>query len=575
MVLLVPLLILGIELNYNNTTQEMLSITNDEENITVNKENSTDTNFYENSQNLNNNSTFTENTLNDTDNLLNSSEENSDLANRTILQQDENITIINETSSFSEITVSSSSLNETQTQNIHIENDNQTQTESTKEAVESINEQNHTDLQENETLNEQQTTENITIIDNYTQNTEAENITQINEHSDVNVTQIESIESNQTEHNDTSVMTEQNNTTLNIENQTIINANTTLDEQNETLTDINGNATQNTENETIIDLNVNATSLQAIADAHNYTESETVKSNNETNLVTKSETTTTQSAENETIDIQSNTTVSAAESITTSNASDASSEPINIQTPDNNKEHTITIKSHNTPRENRRIAPNITRKQCPPHMELDTNNKCKCVSDYLYDGNICFKCAPPCHPRATCVSPGKCVCKEGYAGDGIRSCSSTTPKISKISPNSASANGGTIINIVLDDEIPMEVHAAYCRFGATIVSAFSVGGKEAKCRAPTHIPEKVIFAFSYDHVKWSKDEIEFTFIEKNSSFEFPFDRKFVFVIVVCVILGVIYILFLRKKDKNDDLLPLLQNNDEMVPFIQKKREHLD
>ena len=103
-----------------------------------------------------------------------------------------------------------------------------------------------------------------------------------------------------------------------------------------------------------------------------------------------------------------------------------------------------------------------------PHTRKGSNGLCECVEGFEYGDPFskygCYHCNHKCHDDAICSYPGKCVCKNGMIGDGIKTCDIPLPIVTSMSPTLARSVGGETIIVHYYTESNYTQKYGYCKY---------------------------------------------------------------------------------------------------------------
>ena len=116
--------------------------------------------------------------------------------------------------------------------------------------------------------------------------------------------------------------------------------------------------------------------------------------------------------------------------------------------------------------------------------------------------------AGACHANGESVN-GKCVCKQGFAGDGIESCVAL-PVITGIEPKSGPPSGGYAATVYFDEQ-GVVMNEGFCRFGPAIVPA-EVSSDAMICIVPPGREGVVSVYVSRDGKAWSRTAVAFAYV---------------------------------------------------------------
>ena len=201
-----------------------------------------------------------------------------------------------------------------------------------------------------------------------------------------------------------------------------------------------------------------------------------------------------------------------------------------------------------------------------PNTRKGSNGLCECVEGFEFGDPFsrygCYHCSHKCHDNAICSYPGKCVCKNGMIGDGIKSCTIPLPVITNMFPTLAKRVGGETIVLQYYTESNYTQQFGYCKFGSTIVKGNITKDGELKCIIPPSNSKGQKVTMSFDSDNWS-----------TNGFVLMYKRKFpIFAIIalllifVVSIIGIIY----HFKHKKPVLNSEIDQKAESTPFHSQK-----
>ena len=204
---------------------------------------------------------------------------------------------------------------------------------------------------------------------------------------------------------------------------------------------------------------------------------------------------------------------------------------------------------------------------------------CQCRNGFPFgdpnDSKGCWKCQDKCDSNAECVYPGKCVCKESYFGDGIKTCEMKIPKILSYTPSEG--KNGTIVNISYSYPNSLVYKYAFCKFGSIPVNSIELTDNYMLCSSPQKNPSTVTLSISFDAIHWSSEDAYFTYLEERDSFRFV---QF-FLLSIAITLSSIFSIdkihnYLHKKN-DDESIPLINRNKKdtnNAPYKTMQRKKL-
>lgn len=188
------------------------------------------------------------------------------------------------------------------------------------------------------------------------------------------------------------------------------------------------------------------------------------------------------------------------------------------------------------------------------NTELFITGECVCVSGFPYgnpeDEKGCWKCNS-CSSYAECHYPGKCVCQDGWEGNGIN-CNPIVPTII-IMRVIKKKNLANVTFTSTEAHYPGDI--AYCKFGQVVISGVVVYRGIVQCPIPQQPPGKVPFMISFDSIRWSKEDIIYQY---TSSYNIIV--TVVILVIVSIIIYIIFrifveIFFALQKPKQEDEIP--------------------
>jgi hypothetical protein len=150
-----------------------------------------------------------------------------------------------------------------------------------------------------------------------------------------------------------------------------------------------------------------------------------------------------------------------------------------------------------------------------PHTVLALGRKCVCRDGYPYgdpdSAEGCFRCQSQCHSSATCQHPGKCVCDEGYDGDGVSACELVVPEILSIAPAKGPMTGGTFVFVQYQYSLQI-FPTPMCRFGSRYVDGIlHPENNTIACLSPPGPPVSQFLSISFNGIGWSRSQFSFAF----------------------------------------------------------------
>ena len=204
------------------------------------------------------------------------------------------------------------------------------------------------------------------------------------------------------------------------------------------------------------------------------------------------------------------------------------------------------------------------RTSCPgPGTFVNGTGGCECSAETPFGDPEsavgCWSCNPQCDLNAQCVGPNKCICNEGYIGDGIDFCEKPVPILKRISPKEGPADGGTPIELSISvNATNYTVTKAFCRFGPIIVNAVQMNSSLIKCITTKEKPGNVQVSVGFDAIRWSNQQFTYVF-QQNST---PPNEVFFYCFLALTVILLISISawYYTKQSKfgenQDEILPL-------------------
>ena len=167
----------------------------------------------------------------------------------------------------------------------------------------------------------------------------------------------------------------------------------------------------------------------------------------------------------------------------------------------------------------------------------------------------CWNCNPPCDVDGVCVSMDRCVCKEGYIGDGYDSCIVPIPKITSFGPKKSSTHGRVHVKFSVKHPEKFNVTQGYCRFGPIITKA-AVTGSDGKfeCVTPESLPGEQPVAVSYNLIKWSEERLFIKYISTDASSGSRAYKVFLYSLVLTV--AAVVVMWILLRNDTDEMMPL-------------------
>ena len=159
--------------------------------------------------------------------------------------------------------------------------------------------------------------------------------------------------------------------------------------------------------------------------------------------------------------------------------------------------------------------------------------------------------AGACHANGESVN-GKCVCKQGFVGDGIESCAAL-PVIREIEPRSGPVSGGYAATVYVDAQ-GESMNQGFCRFGPAVVTA-EVSDDAMVCVVPPGREGVVSVYVSRDGKVWSRLAVEFAYRSANVTVADAL--AWVLMAMLCLAVGgLVWWLVWRDTGDVDEHLPL-------------------
>ena len=206
----------------------------------------------------------------------------------------------------------------------------------------------------------------------------------------------------------------------------------------------------------------------------------------------------------------------------------------------------------------------VKRQSCPgPGTFVNGTGGCECSAETPFGDpeseTGCWACNPQCDLNAQCVAPNKCICNEGFIGDGIDFCEKPIPSLTKVNPNYGTVNGGTSVDFLISvNASNYTVTKAFCRFGPIIVDAIEMNSSYIKCITTKSKEGPVRVSVGFDAIRWSPQETFFIFKRDTK----PSNELFFYSFLISLIslLISISIWYFNKKNQfgenPDEILPL-------------------
>ncbi|EAY08702.1 hypothetical protein TVAG_079620 [Trichomonas vaginalis G3] len=211
--------------------------------------------------------------------------------------------------------------------------------------------------------------------------------------------------------------------------------------------------------------------------------------------------------------------------------------------------------------------------ECDGINTIIVNKTCQCMPGFPFgDPNStqgCYKCNDQCNKFAICAFPGRCVCKNGYIGDGVKECIVPVPRLDSSNTSYIFTRGGQNTTILTIPYKNFHPDKAYCKFDDQIVKAHTVTNTTIICSSPP-IHEGIIKVFaSYDNVTWTDENAfaECSYDGIKVSFSFI---SILIVIGIIIVLIYIYEKHIKPKKIKTPLPSILETNGmDVVPFSEK------
>ena len=202
--------------------------------------------------------------------------------------------------------------------------------------------------------------------------------------------------------------------------------------------------------------------------------------------------------------------------------------------------------------------------KCPnPGTFVNGTGGCECSAETPFGDPYstigCWNCNPQCDLNAQCVAKNKCICNEGFIGDGIDFCEKPVPKLLKTTPKEGTVLGGTVVDFIISvDAVNYTVVKAYCRFGPVITDAIQINTTNIKCLTPQSREGTVLASVSFDAVKWSTQKSEFTYKKYETSNFVVFFYSFLILMLSLIATMSAWIMHKKKQfgENPDEILPL-------------------
>ena len=197
-----------------------------------------------------------------------------------------------------------------------------------------------------------------------------------------------------------------------------------------------------------------------------------------------------------------------------------------------------------------------------PNTIRSPDGSCKCSPGFEFGDpaaeNGCWSYESKCHRDATCHYSGKCLCKNGFIGDGIHSCKKVVPSIKEIVPTKGRHIGGEQIRVFYKADSSTEtISSIYCKFGQDIIEGQVETNDSALCITPRGEGDSnTDFQVSFSGNDWS-NTVKFNFYNETTKIR----RKVIYGSIVFII--VVILSLLKRRVTNNA-------SGEQRPFLYVK-----
>ena len=194
----------------------------------------------------------------------------------------------------------------------------------------------------------------------------------------------------------------------------------------------------------------------------------------------------------------------------------------------------------------------LIKKKCfGPNTFINGTGGCECLGQYPFGDpdtqEGCWNCDPPCDINAKCISKDKCICNDGFIGDGLDICEKPIPILKKFHPKFGLIKGGEKIIFEIISPENYIVQKAYCRFGPVIIDSIKFNSSYIECITRKNKPGFVPLSVSFDPNLWSHEKFLFEFKNNN------YNQFKIFILILIISFSLILLLlfiFFYKKKKN-------------------------
>lgn len=198
-----------------------------------------------------------------------------------------------------------------------------------------------------------------------------------------------------------------------------------------------------------------------------------------------------------------------------------------------------------------------------PNTRKGKKGFCECMDGFEHGDPSsrygCYHCSSICHIKAECVYPGRCSCKNGMVGDGIKNCSIPVPTITRVDTLLVPAAGGENITVFYYTPTNYSQTYAYCKFGSIVVKGNILNDGELVCAVPPSTKQGLKLFVSFDSETWSTNNLVIMYQQKYSWLSF-FVKLFMFLLTLA---GIVYYIYKRQQIV---INPEIDLKAEQTPF---------
>lgn len=207
-----------------------------------------------------------------------------------------------------------------------------------------------------------------------------------------------------------------------------------------------------------------------------------------------------------------------------------------------------------------------------PNTRKGKKGFCECVEGFEHGDPSsrygCYHCNQKCHIKAECTYPGKCACKNGMVGDGVKTCLIPAPHLLKVDLLLVQAIGGENITVTYYTASNYTQEYGYCKFGSTVVKGKILNDGELICPVPPSSKRGLKLSMSFDSETWSENSIIIMYHQRSSWISIIIKLLCFF----CGLGGIIFYIFKRQKIV---INPEIDIKGEETPFHLSKQTYQD